>query len=102
MGREATRHDADRDEHGSRAAELHRIARFQVERQQRLHETRCPETSGQGYGEAGAINKPMPYDETQGGERSIYRVSALGQFTVTVIGNADASVPVLIKKRCPS
>jgi hypothetical protein len=39
---------------------------------------------------------------TRRGDRSIYRVSALGQFTVTVIGNADAPLPVLIKKRCPS
>ena len=31
-----------------------------------------------------------------------YRVSALGQFTVTVIGNADAPLPVSIKKRWPS
>jgi hypothetical protein len=34
------------------------------------------------------------------GDRSIYRVSALGQFTVTVMGNADVPLPVLIKKRC--
>ena len=44
----------------------------------------------------------MPYHETQGGQRSIYRVSALGQFTVTVTGSADAPLPVLIKKRWPS
>jgi hypothetical protein len=31
-----------------------------------------------------------------------YRVSALRQLTVTVIGNADAPLPVLIKKRWPS